>query len=76
MKWVDRQVDNITQIFFGCCKNEQRANNVEESSKKESFSSVIKRVEFDEGRIERPSIIFRDIRRVFGFPVINNELGK
>ena len=76
MKWVDRQVDNITQIFFGCCKNEQRANNVEESSKKESFSSVIKRVEFDEGRIERPSIIFRDIRRVFGFPVINDELGK
>ena len=49
---------------------------MEEPSKKESFSSRIERVEFDEERIERPSIIFRDIRRVFGFPVINDELGK
>ena len=75
IKWLDHQVDKTTHKLFGCCKNEQRNNNVEKPSKNENFSSGIKHVELDEERIERPSIIFRDIRRVFGFPVMNNELG-
>ena len=76
---IDDQVEKIHRLLFSCCRKEQSSNDTSKpanQSKKRSGMLGLKHVKFDEERIENPSIVFKDIRRVFAFPVKNNEQGQ